>query len=434
MADWAWAIAFQPTDKDGGTSPAAVPVGDMLGASINYGKSGDALAYSGGSMTLSLNNNDSKYTPGGGGTYTNAEWLGTTVKLTANVTGAGAPSWSHGAPAAFKGVVTDISWSFDNRYESTMSVTVSDALTMLGTLSFASVDSGDGLDIGAGDASVTLSAVLAAANAVSSQITQTTILNPSGDTGQAISAIGSYVGTAGALLQLIEQSDGGDVYVRHGLPVNGTNAYNVLAYRTRGQVATSEAISGITGLYPLNLWDASLTTSGDEPHTFANVDFGSGSTASYSQADFTREGGSSQKATVAGALINQFGARVIQRSGLLTADATVTMDLALAFLNQYGVGKLPPLATRGIRMPPIVEGTNSGYELVKYSVGDGCTLRFRPAGASATILVTGIIAGISWAITPRSATLTVKLEDGDQSVSFILDSAVSGILDVNRIA
>ena len=93
MATWNWALDFQPTDKDGGSDPAAVPVTDVLGASISYGKNGDALAYSGGSMTLQFNNSTSKYTPQGGGTYTNAEFLGKTVKLTANVTGAGVPPW-----------------------------------------------------------------------------------------------------------------------------------------------------------------------------------------------------------------------------------------------------------------------------------------------------------------------------------------------------
>ena len=344
-----------------------------------------------------------------------------------------APAWTHGAPAVFSGVVTDVNWSFDNRFESIMTLTVSDILTMLGTLSFAETDSGNGLDVASGAAATSISAVLAAANAVTSQITQTTVLNPSGDTGRTMQAVANFTGNAGELLQLIEQSDGGDVFVRHGLPVNGTNTYNALTFRTRGQESISDAVTGVVDLVPLNIFDSTLTTSGLEPHEFQRIDFASGATASYSQVAFTREGGSVQKASVASANLNAFGARSLTRTGLLTNSDSDTLDLANAFLNQYGVGLVPPLAVRAIEMPPIVEGINNGYELVKFSIGDGCTVRFRPAGASATIVVAGVISGINWDITPGSSNMTVQLEDGDQTVFFILDSGEFGILDTNRL-
>ena len=344
-----------------------------------------------------------------------------------------APAWTHGAPAVFSGVVTDVNWSFDNRFESIMTLTVSDILTMLGTLSFAETDSGNGLDVASGAAATSISAVLAAANAVTSQITQTTVLNPSGDTGKTMQAVANFTGNAGELLQLIEQSDGGDVFVRHGLPVNGTNTYNALTFRTRGQESISDAITGVVDLVPLNIFDSTLTTSGLEPHEFQRIDFASGATASYSQVAFTREGGSVQKASVASANLNAFGARSLTRTGLLTNSDSDTLDLANAFLNQYGVGLVPPLAVRAIEMPPIVEGINNGYELVKFSIGDGCTVRFRPAGASATIVVAGVISGINWDITPGSSNMTVQLEDGDQSVSFVLDSSEFGLLDISRL-
>ena len=344
-----------------------------------------------------------------------------------------APAWTHGAPAVFSGVVTDVNWSFDNRFESIMTLTVSDILTMLGTLSFAETDSGNGLDVASGAAATSISAVLAAANAVTSQITQTTVLNPSGDTGQTMQAVANFTGNAGELLQLIEQSDGGDVFVRHGLPVNGTNIYNALTFRTRGQESISDAVTGVLDLVPLNIFASPLTTAGLEPHEFQRIDFASGATASYSQVAFTREGGSVQKASVASANLNAFGARALPRTGLLTNSDSDTLDLANAFLNQYGVGLVPPLAVRAIEMPPIVEGINNGYELVKFSIGDGCPVRFRPAGASATIVVAGVISGINWDITPGSSNMTVQLEDGDQSVSFVLDSSEFGLLDISRL-
>lgn len=433
MATWNWALDLQPTDRDGGAAPAAVPVTDVRGASISYGKNGDALAYSGGTMTLQLDNTSSKYTPQAGGTYTNAEFLGKTVKLSANVTGAGAPAWTHGAPAAFSGVVTDVSWNFNSQFDATMTVTVSDLLTMLGTLSFAELNSGAGLSIAAGQAAAALSATLTAAGNVTAQITQTTVLNPSGDAGQNMQAVSGFTGNAGQLIQTIEQSDGGDVYVRHGLPVDGTNDYNALTFRTRGQQTISDAVTGVTGLYPLNLWDESLTPAGDEPHTFAQIDFASGATASYSQVEFTTTGGTPQNVSVSAANLDAFGARSLTRTELLAENDAATLDLAQAFLNQYGVGLVPPLAVRSIRLPSVVEGENDGYQLVKYSVGDACAVHFRPAGASATIVIAGVVSGVQWNITPAGASLTVSLEDGDQTVFFVLDSGEFGILNSNRL-
>lgn len=435
MPSWNWTLDLQPTDKDGGSSPAAVPVGDVQGASIRYGKSGDALAYSGGSMTLQLDNTDSKYTPGGGGTYNNAQFLGASCKLAVNVTGTGAPSWTHGPPAAFTGVVADVAWTFDGSFGSVMTLTVVDALTMLGTLSFAETDSGNGLDIASGSTAAAVTAVLVAARAVSEQITQTSVLNPSTDVGATLQAVSNYTGTAGALLEICALSSGGDVFVRHGLPVAASPSdYNAVTFRALGQQTISDAVTGVTGLVALNLWDTSLTSSGDEPHEFATVDIASGTTASYSQVEYTSTGGTTQKANVGTTLINTFGARTLSRSGLLAVDNAATLGLAESFLNQYGVGLTPPLATRGITLPPIIEGNNDGYELVKFSVGDACRLNFRPQGATATVSVSGVISGIGWQITPASATMTVSLEDGDQSVAFILDSATNGVLGQNRLA
>ena len=78
-------------------------------------------------------------------------------------------------------------------------------------------------------------------------------------------------------------------------------------------------------------------------------------------------------------------------------------------------------------------GSNDGWQLAKYSVGDACSINFQPDAAGVSIAIAGVISGIGWQITPAAATMTVELEDGDQTVYFILDSAEFGILDVNRL-
>lgn len=452
MASWAWALEFQPTDKDGGSNPPAVPIGDVMGAAISYGKRGDALSYSGGTCVLQLDNTTSAYTPDAGGTYANAQFLGTKVRIYADVTGAGAPSWTHGPPAAFTGVVTDIEYSFQGTFESSVRVTVSDALTMLGTLSFGTVtaagftldsairglldtsrvgfDFTDGLDVDAGLAADHISRVLAASNAVTTQIEQTEVVNPSGDAGQTLQAVTDYKGTAGSLLQTVEHSDGGDVYVRHGLPIDGTTPNNAVTFRTRGQKPVTSAVTSVVGLTPLNLWDARLTPSGTEPHYYSSIDFASGTKSSYSQVSFTSTGGTEQTAT---ANVDQFGARSISRTGLLCENDTATKQLADAFLAQYGTENAPPLAVRDIVLQTIVEGENDDYQLVKTSVGDSTTVRLRPEGASSTLDFTGVISGVRWNITPTGSQMTVQLEDGAQTVFFLLDDAGYGLLDVNQI-
>ena len=452
MASWAWALEFQPTDKDGGSNPAAVPVTDVLGASVQYGKRGDALSYSGGTMTLQLNNTTSKYTPDAGGTYANARFLGTKVRLYANVTGAGAPSWTHGPPAALTGVVTDIEYNFQDTYDASVVVTVSDALTMMGTLNFGTATAGgftldsptrgvlddsrvgfdftNGLDVDAGAAADHVSRVLAASNAITATIEQAEVVNPSGDPGKTLQGVTAFEGNAGSLLQTVEHSDGGDVYVRHGLPIDADTPDNSVTFRTRGQRPVTSAVTGVVGLTPLNLWDARLTPSGTEPHYYSSVNFASGTTSSYSQVAFTSVGGTEQTAT---ANTDEFGARYISRTGLLCDNDTETLNLAEAFLAQYGTDGAPPLAVRDIVTQTIMEGDNDGWQLVKTSVGDTATIRVRPQGATSTLEFSGVISGVAWKMSPNGSQMTVQLEDGVQTVTFLLDDPAYGRLDVNKI-
>ena len=140
MASWAWGLTFVPTLAKVPDSPlAAVPVSDLQGALITPGKPASALTYSGGTAVMRFDNSSGKYTPGGGGTYEHARFLGVEVKLYADVTGSGTPSWTHGPPAVFTGVITNVAWTYRSSVESYMTITCSDMLGMLAELSFADV-------------------------------------------------------------------------------------------------------------------------------------------------------------------------------------------------------------------------------------------------------------------------------------------------------
>jgi len=451
MATWNWALDFQPVDKDGGPNPAPVPVSRVRGASIKYGVSGDQLGASGGTMVLELDNTDSAFTPDGGGTYENARFLNVLVKLYADVTGAGAPSWTHGPPAVFTGVVSDVQFTYSDTYDATVKVTVVDLLTMLGTLvldrepvgfeldsatdgildtSTLGFDLRGGLSLDSNPTAVVIDQLLAAADAVSPQVGQTSVVNPQGDTGETLQAITDYLGTAGALLNSINATTGSSIYVRHGLPVDGTHPYNSLTFRARGREPLSDAVTGVIGFTPLNLWDARLATSGTEPHYISNVELATGSTSSYTQALYTRAGGEQQR-TSSG--LDEFGGRSISRSDLLNLTDERTLAAAEAFLAEYGADGAPPLNVREVRMLPIVTGDNDGWQLTKHSTGETTTLSMRPEGSTSTLQFTGVVVGVSWAISPKAAQMTVQIDQAQRLVHFTLDSSDYGELDTDTL-
>jgi len=288
----------------------------------------------------------------------------------------------------------------------------------------------NGLDIASASTAAMIDETLTAATAISPQIDQYAVVNPSGNAGDTLQEVVDYTGTAGAMVTNLEQSNGGDIYVRHGLPIDGTTPYDALTFRTRGQQTVTGAVTGVNELTALNLWDARLTPSGTEPHYYAAINFVSGSTSSYSQASFTSVGGTEQTTS---ANIDQVGARSIARAGLIANSDAATLSLAESFLAQYGTDGAPPLNVRDIKMPPVATGANDSWQLVKYSVGDTCTIQLRPEGATSTLEFTGVVSGVAWKITPQSSTLTVRLEDGVQTVSFILDSTDYGELNQNRL-
>jgi len=451
MATWAWALDFQPVDKDGGPNPAAVPIGDVLGASVSYGVKGDSLNTSGGTMTLELDNTDSAYTPDAGNTYSNARFLNVIVKLYAEVTGAGAPTWTHGPPAAFTGVVTDIQYTFSDTYAATVTVTVVDLLTMLGTLVFDSdpigftldsatdgvldtsqlgFDFTEGLTLASNPAATMIDRLLRGATALSSQINQNAVVNPANDPGPTLQGITNSTATAGALLTTMSQTVGGSLYVRHGLPIDATTPYNSLTFRSRGRPNITEVVTGVNELTALNLWDARLTPSGTEPHYFSTVNFLTGSTASYSQVSYTSVGGTTQQAS---SNVDEFGGRSISRSGLLSLTDADTLASAQAFLSEYGTDGAPPLNVSNIKLQPIVEGQNDSWQYAKYSIGDTTTLELRPEGSTATLSFTGVITGVKWHITPQKSQLSVQLDPATRLVHFTLDSADYCELDTDLL-
>jgi hypothetical protein len=467
---------------------AGVPLQDATAGTISYGKAGDALSYSGGTMVLTLQNYDGKYTPGDSGALHGAEpWLGKAAALFIYDPVLGA------FPTLFTGVCTNVDFDLASVVDSTITVTFSDVLGEAATEQLVAVT------IAGTTAEAQINEVLAA-----SDVAQTTVINPSGQVGATLTTAHSPItSTVGAALGLIEMSDGGDVYCRAGRLVVGGTAGNV-HFRTLGQTAatggevgaatfatsgevwtktahgflngdpmrfsavgtgpTSTFIANTTywvvgktantfqlaateggaaladGSNSAGTWTAKhyrFLSIGDgpsgRPFTFKSVALSTGGGTNYTTASFTRLGGSTPQVATAA---KTYGSTSITRTGLLTSTDGVTLTLAEQFLEQYGPGVgVPSLQVHNIEGPPVRWGTNVEHELAWYSVGDRCEVSFTGPGPTAVEQkIIGIISKVSWRLTATAFYPSWALEDNRiDFTSFTLDDADLGILDESRL-
>ena len=112
----------------------AIPIGDVAGFQIGYGKNEPIAGYGAGSCTMELYNNDGKYTPGGGGTHEDETYIGKAFKLTASVSGA---SYSVGPPVVFQGIIQDVDLQITDTKQSRLLITVVDRLAQLSQINIA---------------------------------------------------------------------------------------------------------------------------------------------------------------------------------------------------------------------------------------------------------------------------------------------------------
>ena len=291
---WDYAIALQPKDKDGGADPAAIPISRVLGVSIQYGKTAIATSYSAGRMLVELDNSDGALTPGGGGTWTNARFIGVECDLYTTVTGE-SPDLGDYTPRFFSGNVTDVDIQLANKFDSRVILTCTDALGQLGTYfafcRFYDPINTEGAEVAFGDDALPTDGlmpfVLSLAN--STQFTSDHYLINGGSSDQNVWAFPEFANIGDYLRKAIE-AENGDFFVRHGLPIvrTATGKRNLLTYRARsGPTVTDDPTLSVSHLEPLIAYDTSVSSPPAGARDFANADFEVGTSYGFTSASFT---------------------------------------------------------------------------------------------------------------------------------------------------
>lgn len=292
---WDYAIALQPKDKDGGADPAAIPISRVLGVSIQYGKTAIATSYSAGRMLVELDNSDGALTPGGGGTWSNARFIGVECDFYTTITGE-SPDLGDYTPRFFSGNVTDVDIQLASKFDSRVILTCTDALGQLGTFFtecyYYDPPNTEGGPVAFGDPAASRDGLmphilsLAGANA---QFTSDHYMIDNGSTDANVWAFREQAFIGEYLRKAIE-AENGDFFVRHGLPIvrTATGKRNLLTYRARsGPTVTDDPTLSVSHLEPLIAYDTSVSSPPAGARDFANADFEVGTSYGFTKAAFT---------------------------------------------------------------------------------------------------------------------------------------------------
>ncbi len=120
----------------------SVALSDVAGFTCKYGKTAEAASYSAGVGTLELYNNDGKFTPGGGGTFTDEEWIGKAFRLYVSDS---EKVYAYGPPTVFAGVVEDIDLKIIDTKQSRLTVKIIDRLGQLSQMMLGDPDDSGGI-------------------------------------------------------------------------------------------------------------------------------------------------------------------------------------------------------------------------------------------------------------------------------------------------
>ena len=383
----------------------AIPLADVAGFSINYGKTEPISPYSAGTCIMELLNNDGKYTPGGGGTHSNETYIGKAFRLQGPETGA---SYSVGPPVVFQGVIQDVDLQIIDTKQSRLYITVVDRL---GELSQINLSNSDG------------SAVAFTAARVDLQLNEIMAYQSVGQSGDAVKVLGnangkatntglSHSGPAGTLAQLLAQTDGGDFCCRQGAAFDAGYYGNVLTFKAQGTPPSNTTVT---------FDDAG----GGSTHAFTNLDIGIRGENMVTQASMQRTGGTAQRARSVASVITDFGVKGLTRTGLLNDSDGGVLTLANQIVAKGSKQSLVVKTVSWVMRPP-----DSNGPVFNYTILDQCNVKYKtPPGTGAQQTYKGMIIGVRWDITPERTVGHFTLADALQETLFILNNGLYGKLN-----
>ena len=382
----------------------AIPLTDVAGFSIAYGKNEPISGYTAGTCRMEIYNNDGKYTPNGGGTHEDETYIGKAFKLTASVSGA---SYAVGPPVVFQGVIEDVDLQIFDTKQSRLIITVVDRLGQLSQINIA--DSAG-------------AAVAFNGATVEAQINQIMDYQSIGQHNDEVKIVGnatgkstnqtlSHTGSAGQLAHLLAQTDGGDLCCRQGAAFDASYYGNVLTFKPQGAI-------------PQNTTVTFDDTGAGSTFAFTHLDIGIRGENVVTQAIMQRQGGSAKRARSSDATITAYGLKGLTRTGLLNADDAGVTTLADQIIAKQ---QKPSTVIKSVQFTITTTDDNGG--LFTYTVLDQCNVKYKtPPGTGAQQTYNGMIIGVRWNITPARTVGTFILADAQTQTLFILDNSLYGKL------
>ena len=392
---------------------------DVRAVNINVGRQRVLDTFTAGTCRIALNNDDAKYGPLSGGTYSDAQWINSEVRVLVYLNSASQPT------PLFRGLCDDIDVLFPDSKSSIVQVKASDGLSKLARTEL--VDNINGVTGNAIFAEQVGSARFEAVldNAQVAYPDESSPLDRAVDTSEVTMAAETVARLqTSTYLARLAQSEDGAIYCRHGIPGGAAAAStyrgNVLTYKKRfaASTATGLTFGGTTGAE-------------SQRPDFTKVTTQFGSELLYTRGIYAGSTGDDQ--TYDENVIGQpaYGIRTIVRRNLLNLN---NADVLAACKNFVALHSTPVLRIASMDCKPRAMTDAQAEKVAKLGVWDGLSIRFQAAGASVALQETVRIEGVRHDITPGDWTMRVTTSGSGASQFFILDSTIDGLLDENKLA
>ena len=382
---------------------------DVRATKIKVGRSRVQDVFTAGTCVISLNNQSNAYSPLGGGTYGDSQWIGAEVRVNVFLNSASQPT------TLFRGKIDDIDVVFPDATDSTVTLKCSDGLSTLAKTELNDVDFVE--QVG----SARFTAILD--NAQVNYPDESSPVDRDIDTSTITMAAETVAGLQTATYTArLAQSEDGAIYCRHGLPggaaAAATKRGNVLTYKKRYAPSTPTGLTFI----------GSGGNSTQPPMTGLKTTYGS-------EILFNRGvyAGSTGNDQIVNDTANQtlYGIRTIVRRNLLNLNDADVESAATNFVLLYST---PALRVSQLTCMPRSMSEAQAEAVAKLGIWDGIQVSFTPVGADTAQQRIVRIEGVTHDITPMDWEMRLNCSGSGDQQYFILDSSIDGILNTNKMA
>ena len=382
---------------------------DVRATKIKVGRSRVQDVFTAGTCVISLNNQSNAYSPLGGGTYGDSQWIGAEVRVNVFLNSASQPT------TLFRGKIDDIDVVFPDATDSTVTLKCSDGLSTLAKTELNDVDFVE--QVG----SARFTAILD--NAQVNYPDESSPVDRDIDTSTITMAAETVAGLQTATYTArLAQSEDGAIYCRHGIPggaaAAATKRGNVLTYKKRYAPSTPTGLTFI----------GSGGNSTQPPMTGLKTTYGS--EILFNRGVYAGSTGTDQ---IVNDTANQalYGIRTIVRRNLLNLNDPDVLSAATNFVLLYST---PALRVSQLTCMPRSMTEAQAEAVAKLGIWDGIQVSFTPVGAGTAQQRIVRVEGVTHDITPMDWEMRLNCSGSGDQQYFILDSTIDGILNTNKMA